>query len=159
MRTDQYTPHPKIFFLFWDKGMKWCLRIKFNYLELHQYQTHEYWVECRLFSSTFAKILLQKFGNIANSNVELIVDCLAQHSQIFCFRTYAVLRHRMLCRKSIDELNTRQISALKIQKHCANECWAVCRLSSSTFAKIQLQKFGNFTNSNVELNVHCLAQH
>ena len=30
--------------------------------------------------STFAKIRLQKFGHIAYSNVELNVDCLAQHS-------------------------------------------------------------------------------
>ena len=36
-------------------------------------------VECRLSSSTFAKIRLQKFGLIANSNVELNVDCRARH--------------------------------------------------------------------------------
>ena len=33
-------------------------------------------------SSTFAKIRLQKFGRIANSNVELNVDCLARHSML-----------------------------------------------------------------------------
>ena len=35
--------------------------------------------ECRLSSSTFAKIRFQKFGLIANSNVELKVDCRAGH--------------------------------------------------------------------------------
>ena len=39
------------------------------------------------------------------------------------------------------------------------ECWAECRLSSSTFAKIRLQKLGRIANSNVELNVDCLARH
>ena len=87
--------------------------------------------ECRLSSSTFAKIRLQKFGHIANSNVELNVDCLARHS--------------MLSRMSIVELDI--------------ECSAECRLSSSTFAKIRLQKFGHIANSNVELNVDCLARH
>ena len=38
--------------------------------------------ECRLFISTFAKIRLQKFGLIANSNVELNVDCLARYSML-----------------------------------------------------------------------------
>ena len=33
------------------------------------------------------------------------------------------------------------------------------RLSSSTLAKIRLQKFGHIANSNVELNVDCLAIH
>ena len=37
-------------------------------------------LKCRLSSSTFAKIRLQEFGLIANSNVELNVDCLARHS-------------------------------------------------------------------------------
>ena len=82
-------------------------------------------------SSTFDKIRLQNFGRIANSNVELNVDCLARHS--------------MLSRMSIVELDF--------------ECWAECRLSSSTFAKIRLQKFGHIANSNVELNVDCLARH
>ena len=35
--------------------------------------------ESRLSSSKFAKIRLQKFGHIANSNVELNVDYLARH--------------------------------------------------------------------------------
>ena len=39
------------------------------------------------------------------------------------------------------------------------ECLAECRLSSSTFAKIRLQEFGRIANSNVELNVDCLARH
>ena len=39
------------------------------------------------------------------------------------------------------------------------ECLAECRLSSSTFAKIRLQMFGRIANSNVELNVDCLARH
>ena len=39
------------------------------------------------------------------------------------------------------------------------ECRAECRLSSSTFAKIRLQEFGRIANSNVELNVDCLARH
>ena len=81
--------------------------------------------------SIVAKIRLQKFGRIANSNVELNVDCLARHS--------------MLSRMSIVELDI--------------ECSAECRLSSSTFAKIRPQKFGLIANSNVELNVDCLARH
>ena len=91
----------------------------------------ECWAECRLSSSTFAKIRLQMFGRIANPNVELNVDCLARHS--------------MLSRMSIVELDI--------------ECWAECRLSSSTFAKIRLQKFGHIASSNVELNFDCLARH
>ena len=45
------------------------------------------------------------------------------------------------------------------------ECLAECRLSSSTFAKIRLQKFRHIAKSmliaksNVELNVDCLATH
>ena len=39
------------------------------------------------------------------------------------------------------------------------ECRAECRLSSSTFAKIRLQKFGLIANSNNELNVDCRARH
>ena len=39
------------------------------------------------------------------------------------------------------------------------ESLAESRLSSSTFAKIRLQKFGHIANSNVELNVDCLARH
>ena len=91
----------------------------------------ECWAECRLSSSTFVKIRLQKFGLIANSNVELNVDCRA--------------RHWILSRMSIVLLD--------------NECWAECRFFSSTFAKIRLQKFGRIAYSNVELNVDCLARH
>ena len=82
-------------------------------------------------SSTFAKIRLQKFGRIANSNVMLNVDFLARHS--------------MLSPMSIVELDI--------------ECLAECRLSSLTFAKIWLQKLGLIANSNVELNVDSLARH
>ena len=39
------------------------------------------------------------------------------------------------------------------------ECSAECRLSSSTFAKIGLEKFGLIANSNVELNVDCRARY
>ena len=82
-------------------------------------------------SSTFAKIRLQKFVFIAYLNIELNVGCLARHS--------------ILSRMSIVELDI--------------ECLAECRLCSSTFAKIRLQKFGLIANSNVELNVECLARH
>ena len=66
----------------------------------------ECWAECRLSSSTFAKIRLQKFERIANSNVELNVDGWA--------------RNGMLTWMSIVELDIEWRA----------ECWAECWLSS-----------------------------
>ena len=58
------------------------------------------------------------------------VDCLARHS--------------ILSGMSIVELDI--------------ECSGECRLSSLTFAKIRLQKFGHIANSNVDMNADCRAR-
>ena len=111
---------------------EFCFRKSVFASEIRKHGELECWAEYRLSCSIIRQIQVQKFGNTRSSNVELNVDCQAQHSPRFYFRSSETFLTRMLSQKSPVQLN-------------------ICQ--------VLLQKFGNTRNSNAELNVDGRAQY